>query len=120
MEKKVEDSENLFRAIRPDDMFWKNEEKTKLSSAAFKDRNGLSVDRQGTRTEEESIQKIKNSFTGKIAYTAAGVCYSNGIMVDYCPTEENLYHCEIIRNHEKKLLSKSQAKFLADCFKICG
>ena len=34
MEKKVEDSENLFRAIRPDDMFWKNEEKTKLSSAA--------------------------------------------------------------------------------------
>ena len=114
--KMLEDTnELLFRAVRPSDAFWKDKEAKKLSSAAFKDKNVLSVDRKGDRTTEAAIENAKEKFEGTIISVTVGNCKEKEAIVTICPTDDNEYHCEIINSIEKKLLTKSQAKHLAAC-----
>ncbi|MCR5322424.1 MAG: hypothetical protein K6E85_04015 [Lachnospiraceae bacterium] len=57
--------ERLYRAVYPPNimpMFWK--ENGQLSSAAFKDKNGLSVERDGGRDEKTVIDIMRLYFLG--------------------------------------------------------
>ena len=119
MEELTDAREKLFRSIRPDDIYWKDKEKKILSSAAFKDSNGLSVDRQYGRSEEDSIKEMQRKFIGTVVYVTVGDCREKDAVVDYCPTDDNDKHCEIIRSYERKMLSSSQARYLAGKAVIC-
>lgn len=67
----IQNNEKLFRAIRPDSMYWR-EPYTKVSSAAFKSKNGLSVDRDGGRTDKQIKKDFKQrDFEGILASATA-------------------------------------------------
>ena len=110
MNELTNDAENLFRAVRPDAVYWKN---GRLSSAAFKDPKGLSVDMQGDRSTEEALETIRHNFIGTVVSVTVGLCREKSIIVHFCPTDNNKYHCEIIHSLERKALTSSQAKHLA-------
>ncbi len=120
MDNYIDKNEKLFRSIRPNNVYWKDKERGIISSAAFKDSKGLSVDRQAERSFDASVKLMKENFTGTVVYVTAGLCYDKNAIVDYCPTSDDIYHCEIIRSYEKKQLSSSQAKYLANNAVICG
>ena len=111
--------ERLYRAVRPDSLFWK--ENGKLSSAAFKDKNGLSVERGDFRTDNDVILHMKNlGFRGKTVSVQVYDCYCVQAIVKYLPVDGNEYHSEIHRNLDIKPLSKSQAKFLSESAVVVG
>lgn len=117
MNKITDPNEILFRAIRAYPPFIK--EDNSISSAAFKDKNGLSVDMKADRGELECVQSLKNRFMGIIVKLTVQDCNNINAIVEHCPIyNENMYHCEIISNVNKKLLTQSQAKYLANIAKI--
>ena len=111
---KFEDKENLFRAIYPETirkMYWKAD--GKLSSAAFKDKKGLSVDRSGNRSNIEVYKDFKKRFKGHIFYVNVKQCKDLNILLKYLPSNKNKYHCELHKNETEALLDKYQCKQLA-------
>ena len=103
--------EQLLRAVLPIDKYWK--EDGSLSSAAFKDKKGLSVDRTGNRTLEESAAFIRSHLSGTIVWVTVQHCYEAKAAVYYLPLSNNIYHSEIHRDVSQKELSKGQARLLA-------
>lgn len=101
-----EKEEKLFRVIRPGSMFWKSE--GKLSSAAFKDKNGLSVDRAMGRADEAAVSLLENRLKDKGAVVSVKVrqCEKINAVVRYLPIEyekeRNPYHSEIHGSTDKK------------------
>lgn len=117
MDEHFEEMEKLYRAVLPKDTFWK--ENGSLSSAAFKDKNGLSVDRQKERTDAEAVEFFhKRKFVGEIVYVRVRNCNEVQALVRYLPSRGNAFHSEIHKNWQEKQLSNSQAKKLAQCAKI--
>lgn len=110
-----DDNECLFRAVLPIEVFWKD---GRPSSAAFKDKNGLSVDRDGGRNTSEAIECVKNNLQGNIVSLLVLQCKDINAYVTYVPIKDNPFHSEIHGNIEKRKLSDSQAKKLAKCCKI--
>lgn len=115
MEKIVQKDEILYRAIkrsRPDSL----DENGNPTSALFKQEDGVSVDRDGERTEMEIIGALKQNlgkrFKGAVK-VGADVCIDNGMAVIPAPTE-NIYHAEIYENMNKEELSSLHALILAD------
>lgn len=101
--------EKLYRAIRPIPRLW-DWEKNRPSPAAFIDANGLSVDRDGGRTDNA----IVSSFTSKfgqlqgVVNVSAAECTEIQAVVVPKPTS-NQYHAEIHGSIDEKRLSKIQA-----------
>ena len=94
--------ERLFRAVYPPNimpLFWK--ENGQLSSAAFKDKKGLSVERDGGRDEKTVIDTMRLFFYGNIIYLI-------------------VFHSEIHGSTDRRLLSQSQCKYLAQRATIIG
>ena len=113
-DKSFNSDEKLFRAVYPpeiSDMFWRRD--GSLSSAAFADPKGLSVDRQGDRTVEESARSMMQRFTGNIVYVRFKSCKEIGATVKYLPSTGNPYHSEIHGSDTVPLLSKSQRRYLS-------
>lgn len=111
--------EKLYRAVYPPevmDMFWKRD--GSVSSAAFADRNGLSVDRGDYRPESEVIEYMSERFTGHIVSLYVKNCNDVGAVVRYSPSKSNVYHSEIHGSATNKLLSKTQRRHLAIKAKI--
>ena len=108
----LSDDELLFRAIRPDSMYWK--ENRKLSSAAFKDKKGLSTDRTLNRTKLECVEKMKR-FAGSIVSFSVGVCWRETAYVKPDPREENEYHTLVLKSENEIELTHRQAKNIASC-----
>lgn len=114
-------SEKLYRAVYPPEvaeMFWKRD--GSVSSAAFADPNGLSVDRQGKRTDIEAISYMKKRFIGSIISVYVKNCESIGAVVRFLPSKKNPYHSEIHGSNDNVLLSKSQRRYLATHARICN
>ena len=108
--------EKLYRAVLPPEdreLFWEN---GKVSSAAFKDPKGLSVDRQNNRNNIDCIEYLKESKRGPIVSIQVKHCNEVDALVLSKPTE-NPHHCEIHGSETKKVLSKKQAKYLASMAK---
>ena len=109
--------ERLFRAVIPNNMYWKKEERP--SSAAFKTRetDGLSTDRQAGRAIDECIDFIHAHLAGRVVSVSCQDCWESEIDVCYNPihTEElhNPYHT-LLRKQDGGNLSNGQARRLAE------
>ena len=115
MNNQFEDTELLLRAVLPLGMYWEN---GSLSSAAFKDKKGLSVDRVYDRNLEIAVTKIKTTLRGSIVSVSVGDCRDVSACVKYLPSPNNPYHCEIHHSKKEKLLDEIQAKHLASVAQI--
>lgn len=107
--------ELLYRAVYPPEiasMFWRKD--GKVSSAAFADPKGLSVDRGHFRDEKDVIESMTRRFTGSIITIFAGDCASVQAIIRYLPSKSNLYHSEIHGSEHEPLLSKSQRFYLSE------
>ena len=115
MDERFNEDEKLYRAVYPpeiNDMFWKRD--GSLSSAAFADPKGLSVDRGYYRRDEDVISIMRKRFTGKIVCVYVGNCDEISAVVKYLPSSSNKYHSEIHGSESVILLSKSQRRHLAE------
>lgn len=109
-----EREEQLLRAVLPADRrpdYWKG---NRLSSAVFKDKKGLSVERTYDRSLEASVQFMRGHLSGNIASVTVGDCESTDAVVAYLPSLHNKYHSEIHGSAETKALNPHQARFLAE------
>ncbi len=107
-------NEKLYRAVYPPDlasMFWRDD--GSLSSAAFADPKGFSVDRGDFRPDSAVVSEMSKRFTGRIISLYVKNCNDVGACVRYLPSKNNLYHSEIHGSETKVLLSKSQRYQLA-------
>lgn len=106
--------ERLYRAVYPPEimpMFWK--ENGEISSAVFKDKRGLSVERAGDRDEDKVINDMHLFFYGTLISIMAGDCFGCNAVLKYLPTRRSEYHSEIHGGEDRILLSQSQCKYLA-------
>ena len=111
MDETFRENERLYRAVKPEVIYWK--ENGLLSSAAFKD-DGLSVDRQGRRTDIEAAKSFKErGFIGEIVWVTVCDCHEIKAIVCYLPEPDNIYHSEIRRDDTNKKLTNGQAKELS-------
>ena len=84
-----EREEQLLRAVLPADRrpdYWKG---NRLSSAVFKDKKGLSVERTYDRSLEASVQFMRGHLSGNIASVTVGDCESTDAVVVYLPSLHN-------------------------------
>ncbi len=116
----IDETENLFRVVkrsRPNCITTSGS----ITPALFKDTNGISVDRDGGRTDEDSISFIINiTFPRRakaIAKFSALVCYEVQARIEAAPSSENPFHANIyLDNDEKK--GNIQALQLADACSV--
>ena len=116
MDQRFDDNEKLYRAVYPPStaaLFWKKD--GKVSSAAFADKKGLSVDRGDFRSDSEVTADITKRLSGRIISVTAGQCREVRAKVCYLPSKTNPYHSEIRGNETELLLSITQRKHLALC-----
>lgn len=106
--------ELLFRAVP--EIQWVAAE-NRVSSAAFKDSGGVSVDRQFERPEEDCVklmlsrEKFKNAKA--IVKVTVRDCIENNAKPVYSPTEDNEFHSEIHRIDGTITLSQGVANKLS-------
>lgn len=113
MNQEFQENEQLLRAVwpaenRPD--FWCNGH---ITSAVFKDPNGLSVDRVYDRPLEDAIAFMRSNLKGSIISITVQNCLTVNAYVCYCPTKQNPYHSEIHKSRTEVQLSDSQARKLS-------
>ena len=101
--------EKLYRAVWPPEiyeLFWRRD--GSVSSAAFADPKGLSVDRGDYRSDADVISDMNKRFTGRIIRSYVKNCMDTGCLVRYLPSKKNPFHCEIHGSEKTVLLSKQQ------------
>jgi len=112
----IKDNEQLFRAIHP--IFW-NEDENKPSSAMFKDKKGVSVDRDGKREQDSILSFLlinrDNYGAGELN---AGLTREVGVYLKADRTDDNPYHALIFDSKEKIRISNSKAKALSNLIRI--
>lgn len=89
----LKDKENIYRLIKPKDLYIKNN-KVKISSAAFVDPKGLSVEIQQGRQDRVVEAHLKIFFRGKISKTvkiSTDVCDKFNINI-YNDNSPNKFH----------------------------
>ncbi|MBQ7635815.1 MAG: hypothetical protein IJS80_00770 [Lachnospiraceae bacterium] len=121
MKEQFEINEMLYRAVYPPEimpMFWK--ENGELSSAVFKDKKGLSVERAGDRDEKTTLTQMRMFFYGTIVGVLAGDCKTCGAELRYLPTKRSKYHSEIHGSENRVMLSQAQCKYLASVARVCA
>jgi hypothetical protein len=114
MDNSFKPEEKLYRAVYPPevaDMFRRKD--GTISSAAFADAKGLSVDRGDFRPDTEVIHSMQSRFTGRIISLYVKNCIDIGAVVRYLPSAGNIYHTEIHGSVSTPMLSKSQRLFLS-------
>ncbi|MDN5202854.1 hypothetical protein QQ008_15800 [Fulvivirgaceae bacterium BMA10] len=99
LEDEVGDREFLFRGIVINSWDFEND---RPSSATFKDSKGVSVDRDGGRTEEDCINHLKKvkDFHAICKVLTMDVRELNALVL-YKPISENIYHSEIHDSTER-------------------
>lgn len=119
MDNTFHDCEKLYRAVFPESymqMFWRKD--GTVSSAAFTDKQGLSVERGNFREDGNVIKEMRKFFQGCIISITAEQCRDVGAVIKYKPTKRSEYHSEIHGSEKVPLLSKGQRKKLAKGAKI--
>lgn len=114
----VLDEEQLFRALKKNiPNYWKKEF-SEITSAVFKDSNGVSVDRDGERSLDEIKQSFRSRFpSADFACTievTVGMCRDLQCDVIASAEEDNPHHALIYKDAVKRTkLSRKQARRLA-------
>ena len=114
-------SEKLYHAVYPPEiaeMFWRRD--GSVSSAAFADPKGMSVDRGDYRLDVEVKSDMNKRFIGSIVRLYVKNCRDAGAVVLYLPSRNNPYHSEIHGSDTNILLSKQQRHYLARKAVIIG
>ena len=103
------EDELLYRAVRPS--YLRN---GRLSSAAFKDKNGLSVERGYHRPSKACVDNMRSfsKLEGSIYSVSIENCKIAKAYVRYCPTK-NLFHSEIHGSETEITLDDAQALILS-------
>jgi hypothetical protein len=114
----IEDEEILYRAISDNPSHWKPTLK-KPTSALFKDKNGVSVDRDGQR----SIQEIEDTFENRkpgngLCCIPAGECRELQTYPIPKPLDDNAFHAEIHYSATKIFSPSSVARKLSSSARI--
>ncbi len=112
LDEKILDEEYLYRGII--DINW-DFENDRPSSATFKDSKGVSVDREGDRTEDKCIEALtsKRNFLAICKVKAKQIREVNAI-VKYVPLQDNIYHSEIHDSDERIQLRGKKPKKIRD------
>ncbi len=109
----IANTENLYRAVRSNPNYWK-EKFNRISTAALKDKRGLSVDRDGDRKQYEVIQSFQDrKWEGYLLYVQAKICKDIGTYLKPSPSHINNYHALILENENDIELSDEK------CDKLC-
>ena len=112
MDEKFASNECLFRGLHP---MWIEDDNT-VSSAAFKDSAGVSVDRDGGRDEQDCVNRMVDALpqiAGVCKLTCGDVEDCEALAV-YCPVPDNEYHSEIHDSAEQvQIKSKAKSRKLA-------
>ncbi len=114
MDNSFELGERLYRAVYPPEvaeMFWRKD--GTISSAAFADAKGLSVDRGDHREDSEVIASMNDRFSGHIVRFYVKNCNDIGAKLYYRPSKSNPYHSEVHGSDTVALLSKQQRLYLS-------
>ncbi len=116
----ITDSEILYRVVKksdPDGFI-----DGKPTAALFMDKSGVSVDRDGGRTEEDIIENFKWRFRKKEDYKtavkiSAGECRNIETFPNPIGNKKNQYHAEIWDSEDKQAISFFKAIRLAQLCK---
>lgn len=89
----IDGQEFLYRGIVENNWDYT---RNRISSAAFKDSKGVSVDRDAFRDKEECIKALnkKKNFFG-ICRVKTQIVRELNAIVKYLPEKDNIYHSEI-------------------------
>jgi len=109
----ISDSEQLCRAIFSFPNLW-NDLENRPTSAVFKDKNGVSVDRDGDRSNDTIAVAIQKRFESTRAHAilSAGRVREFGCKAEVDPLENNPFHA-LIQGIETLSPTSSQAKRMA-------
>ena len=114
MDNNFSQNEFLLKAVYHENIkpfYWKNGH---LSSAALKDKKGLSVDRTYSRDLLTSaIKKKKRNLKGYIFSFSVKSCLKVNTYLFYNPSKENIYHSEINLSKTRVDLTDHQAYILS-------
>jgi hypothetical protein len=115
----IQDEEVLYRGIHPNHTT-KGNENTRISSAAFKDSKGNSVDRDGKRDESIIVDVFLERFHKKgLVKITEEICRDNNTNPVAKPLENNPFHGLIIRNNGDLKLKARETKSLREaCTKL--
>lgn len=114
----INDREILYRAIPQNPNMWKAA-LNRPSSAVFKDSRGVSVDRDGDRSERQVIACFDKRMPGRgIVSITAKICRDIGTNPMPKPEKDNLYHAEIHDNDGRIEIRRSKLKKLSSASKI--
>ena len=118
----VEPQEELYRAIPKKPQLWK-EDVGRPSSAIFKDSKGVSVDRDGNRTEEQITNNLYKKLSQDkeiraIIKIKAEECFELDANVISAPLDDDEYHALILNTPENPPLKSSIAKKLSKKSKV--
>lgn len=110
----IKNDEFLNRALLPYPELW-NTEKGRPTSALFKDKKGMSVDRDKNRDTADVVSYMNNKFINLkgVVRFPAGYARNLGCRVEPDSSRKNLYH-SLVLGAERKILSKTQAKKLSE------
>ncbi len=107
-------NEKLFRAIRPINFLWDNEF-NRPSPAAFKDKNGLSVEKAGQRTTNDVLESLsKKHNTETIVEISVKQCVQIDTYPINAPSHTNRYHVEIHNSPTEKLIEANKRRKMAE------
>ena len=117
MDNNIPDEEFLYRGVVIS--CW-NEKENRPSSAAFKDSNGVSVDRDGGRNDEECINHLLSDKQFKaVCRLTAGDARKCDTVVKYLPIVENTFHSEIHDSEvQSAVKSTSKSRKLKNCAEV--
>ena len=114
-------TESLLRGINKQPNFWDSEE-NRPTSAAFKDKKGVSVNRTGENKQYyvQSLECLKNKLGERLRSSVelnVDFCIELGLHLKYCPLDDNIYHSEIHKSENEPSLTKSVSRKLSE---ICN
>lgn len=117
MDERFLDREHVLRAVRFDERFWT--EDGRLTSAAFKDERGTSVDRTGDRGIDESVRAMRErGLRGAIASVSVPECREHEVHLVWKPGRPphgNRFHSELHGSETVVPMSRRQLRKLARC-----
>ena len=115
----VRKEEWLYRAIKRSQPGWLDYGRP--TTAMFRDRNGVSVDRDGGRSEQEIRVALKDTFGNRLkgaAKVLAEDCYKVGADIEAAPSEGNIFHANIWLDRQDREKRMLQAYLLAKACEI--
>ncbi len=93
----------------------------KITSALFKDPDGVSVDMKGDRTEDKAISDMRAYFNKRLKGIASLLelhVHQAHAFLYPDPKAGNPYHAELYKNEQKEELTRVQRLQLADSCKL--